>query len=274
MSCLRKKKKDSGSISGAHLFRSVVLILTGVDVVVLLSLYCLFTAFSGQNRSSVLLRVMIWTAVIIAAGSAVVLLAAYRVVRKTFLRLQVHGREMQQQIDEDILTEASSRRKGIRLLEAELARQRMLGRFDSVVMMVDMDHFKMVNDTYGHTAGDESLKEVVAAIRSVSRKADDIIRWGGDEFIGIYRGMTENDLENLRMRLRKVLSGVHVVSGEERITVAASVGLSFFRESDESYFDVIKRADHALYIEKERKKETGQRQGCIGDDKILNVQRT
>jgi diguanylate cyclase (GGDEF)-like protein len=107
-----------------------------------------------------------------------------------------------------------------------------------------------VNDTYGHLVGDRALKEAVIAIRGVSRDADDIIRWGGDEFIGIYRGMTVKNLTSMQERIRKALSNIEIQVDDKKISVSASMGMSFFQESDESYIDVIQRADEALYLDK------------------------
>lgn len=206
-----------------------------------------FASFSENYRAVVIPDVIIWTILIIAVGFIITILAIRFAFRKAVRQIHVYGRELQRQIDEDVLTEASSRRKGIRLLEDEFDRQRMLGRFDTVVMMIDMDYFKGVNDTYGHAIGDEALKDVVEAIRKVSRNADDIIRWGGDEFIGIFRGMTEENLAETEKRIKNAVSNVHVSYGGNEIRVSASIGVSFFHEDDTSYMDAVRRADESLY---------------------------
>lgn len=256
MSISRRKKHKAETFSGKNLFNRIIFVLIIVDIGMLLLLYGAIALFPGKKTVITMPRVIGLFSIIIAAGSVVFTIAIYYTIKKSFHYVQVIGQQMQHQIDEDVLTEASSRRKGMRLLEAEYIRQHLLGQFDSVVIMVDIDNFKSVNDNFGHSIGDKALQDVVFAIQGVSRKADDIIRWGGDEFIGIYRGMTEKNSEEMRKRLQDVLTDICVDTEKGPVLISASFGMSFFKESDETYMDVLKRADDALYAEKKREKKT------------------
>mgnify|MGYP001052240458 CR=1 FL=1 len=112
--------------------------------------------------------------------------------------------------------------------------------------MLDIDHFKDVNDNYGHNVGDEVLKELVNLIKKNSRSEDILIRWGGEEFILILKVKDKKALhsatENLRITIKNYLFS-HV----DHLT--CSFGASFYK-NDEQILDTIKRTDSALYIAK------------------------
>lgn len=262
----RRKKHITEMYSGKYLFKRIIFILILVDTGTILSLFGVSRVLADDSTVISMTRLMGLVSAIILAGSAVFIIAVYFAIRKSFCNVKILKQKMQMQIDEDVLTKAGSRRKGMRLLEAEYTRQRLLDQFDSIVVMVDIDHFKNVNDNYGHFVGDEALRVVVSAIRGVSRKADDIIRWGGDEFIVIYRGMTKENLEETKKRLRNVLTDIPVDTGKGSIFISASIGANFFQESDETYLDVIQRADNDLYAEKRRK-------NCVPDNSLDSTER-
>lgn len=122
------------------------------------------------------------------------------------------------------------------------------------VMLFDLDHFKSVNDTFGHQAGDEVLKHVSEKIQDTVRTTDVPGRYGGEEFMVI---LTETDIQGatiLAERLREVVAEQAVVYEGQEISVSVSIGLCEFDSSIENHEELMRRADIALY----RAKETGR----------------
>jgi two-component system cell cycle response regulator len=117
------------------------------------------------------------------------------------------------------------------------------------LMILDIDYFKAINDTYGHDAGDDVLREFAVRIRKSIRGIDLACRFGGEEFVIV---MPETDLHVAGMvaeRLRHSIAGepFAVNKGVKRIEVTISIGLATLERKGESINDVLKRADTALY---------------------------
>lgn len=201
-------------------------------------------------RSLLLPQTIAFLLALLVVMVLVQVIAAVRIFRINDQGYRQRSSALQSQVDRDVLTEANSRRKGAKLLQDELERQQMLERFDTAIMMIDMDYFKEINDRFGHNIGDKTLQEVVKAVQSVARTADDIIRWGGDEFIGIFRGMAEDNLPLFEQRIKDAIAAIHLTQNGEEVPISASIGTSFFHPEDDSYLDVIDRADKALYADK------------------------
>jgi two-component system cell cycle response regulator len=117
------------------------------------------------------------------------------------------------------------------------------------LMMLDIDFFKSINDSHGHDAGDDVLREFAVRIRKSIRGIDLACRYGGEEFVIV---MPETDLHVASMvaeRLRRSIAGeAFVISkGTNRIQVTISIGLATLERKGEAVGDVLKRADNALY---------------------------
>ena len=157
----------------------------------------------------------------------------------------VHERtlELQRLANFDALTGIYNRRKFRELLDNELERARRYHQPLSVVLM-DIDHFKKINDQHGHGEGDRVLESIAALLRNHLRKSDFYARWGGEEFIIM---MTHTDLRTalqVAEKIRQLLSGIKY--GNSAGVVTASFGISSL-VSDEKVNSLIKRADDALY---------------------------
>jgi two-component system cell cycle response regulator len=116
-------------------------------------------------------------------------------------------------------------------------------------MVLDIDFFKSINDTYGHDAGDDVLREFAVRIRKCIRGIDLACRYGGEEFVIV---MPETDLNVAGMvaeRLRRAIAAdpFAVEKGTKRIDVTISIGIATLDNKGEPISDVMKRADQALY---------------------------
>jgi diguanylate cyclase (GGDEF)-like protein len=151
----------------------------------------------------------------------------------------------------DHLTGLWNRRMVSDQLNRELNRARHERR-PLAVAMVDLDGFKLINDTHGHAAGDAVLRECGAALRSQLREYDFIGRYGGDEFLVVLPGCDEGASEAIAERLRAIIDTEPVYLNGLRIPISVSVGLAW---TDGSLFDadaLIHSADEALYRAKAR----------------------
>lgn len=163
--------------------------------------------------------------------------------------------ELKRASETDVLTNLSNRRFGVDRLSEEIVRSRRYGR-DLSVALLDLDHFKRINDTLGHQAGDEVLVAVSEELRAVSRQTDCIIRWGGEEFLFVFPETSGEDAARIVERFRSHLERTPItVAGGQALTVTVSGGVTDLREND-SLVSLVDRADEALY----RAKECGRNQ--------------
>lgn len=130
-------------------------------------------------------------------------------------------------------------------------------QMDLAVMFVDLDHFKKLNDTYGHDFGDQVLAEFASRVRENLRAADLIIRYGGEEFVVITPGVSREEAETISGRLcRLVALTPFVTRAGEDVTVTASLGVTMVEPGETDVAAILKRADDAVY----RSKELGRNQ--------------
>lgn len=123
----------------------------------------------------------------------------------------------------DPLTSVYNRRFGIERLTEEVARSQRSG--DSLgLLMLDLDHFKSINDTYGHLVGDRVLQAAVGATREVLRDGDVLVRYGGEEFLVILPGAGRRDLSDMAERIRRSISEAEIVTGGHRLSITVSIG--------------------------------------------------
>jgi len=125
------------------------------------------------------------------------------------------------------------------------------------LLYIDIDHFKRVNDTFGHETGDELLREVAARLTRSVRASDTVTRWGGDEFVAILDGVADQQLATrIASQLVIACGAPYLVRGHEyRITL--SVGASFYPRDGHDAATLLERADRAMYEVKAR-----GRNGC------------
>jgi diguanylate cyclase (GGDEF)-like protein len=166
-----------------------------------------------------------------------------------------HARQL---AETDALTGLYNRRHFSELTTREFQRAQRYGRPLSAVML-DVDHFKRVNDTHGHAAGDEVLKGLATRCRQVLRKTDLLGRYGGEEYAIV---LPESDLAaacQTAERLRQQCSQTAFEVGDSRIAVTVSLGVAGLDEECASQDTLLDRADHALYAAK----HAGRNQVCV-----------
>ncbi|WP_410572488.1 diguanylate cyclase [Amycolatopsis sp. cmx-4-61] len=117
------------------------------------------------------------------------------------------------------------------------------------LLMLDLDHFKQVNDTYGHLAGDAVLKAVAQSIISAVRgRGDAVGRFGGEEFVVLLPGITEPDIGPVAERIRRAISALKVPAGQLSITgLTVSIGIAVYPSAGASLQRLLDAADTALY---------------------------
>jgi diguanylate cyclase (GGDEF)-like protein len=124
------------------------------------------------------------------------------------------------------------------------------------LLMIDLDNFKEINDTFGHLAGDEVLKAVANTLNACIRKEDIAARYGGEEFAVLLPRCPKDQADVIAERIRSTVSemDVKVESVEGSIHVTLSVGLASFPSEGGDHQRILEKADHALYIAKRQGK--------------------
>jgi diguanylate cyclase (GGDEF)-like protein len=163
-------------------------------------------------------------------------------------------RQIQQLATIDSLTGLLNRRRLTEVLDETYVKTKRYGRTAGIIM-VDVDHFKQVNDTYGHDIGDAVLRTLARVFSEKLRVCDAIGRFGGEEFVIL---LPETSLEGAGMlaeRLRVAIAAQEIpIPGDGHFTVTASFGVSVIRPNDPNHEAVLKRVDQALY----QAKQTGR----------------
>ncbi len=157
---------------------------------------------------------------------------------------------LREQATKDSLTHLWNRNSILEILSRELVRAAREGTSVGVVM-VDLDHFKSVNDNYGHFAGDAVLSESARRMQSTIRQYDAIGRYGGEEFLVILPGCDEQGCYNQAERMRKNLAQAKMSLNESTVCVTASFGATVALPGQSRTAEsLIRKADEALYLAK------------------------
>lgn len=166
--------------------------------------------------------------------------------QQTAADLRVANAELRRLAATDPLTGVFNRRRFLELAETEMRRLGRNGRAFGLIMM-DVDHFKSINDTRGHAAGDHVLKAMADTCVGHLRTVDAVGRLGGEEFAIL---LPETDLPGVRLtaeRLRESLGGLEVPINADTINFTISAGYTAVSDARDTVDDALKRADEALY---------------------------
>lgn len=178
------------------------------------------------------------------AGTPAVLVALNDISQRKDLET-----ELLRQASTDSLTGVNNRRYFLAQAEQELRRSRRFARTMSV-MMIDIDHFKKINDTHGHATGDAILQGVVKRALESLRQSDSLGRIGGEEFAVILPETEIAAAMDVAERLRQHVCSRALIAEREAVTCSVSIGIAQLSSKDGSIDALLHRADEALYVAK------------------------
>ncbi|HEY9163371.1 MAG TPA: GGDEF domain-containing protein [Magnetovibrio sp.] len=169
-------------------------------------------------------------------------------------------KDLKRQAERDPLTGAYNRRAFHTLANHVFARGRREGGAISLVIL-DLDHFKSVNDSHGHAVGDKVLKRVVSLAHGVLRAEDVLVRLGGEEFAMMLPAATQNEALHIAERIRKAIEAESFRADDKTVKVTTSLGVTSLSVmgANDVIDDLIKQADIALY----QAKVAGRNQVCV-----------
>lgn len=158
-----------------------------------------------------------------------------------------HIKEIEESATRDYLTRAYNRKYLFESGET-LYQNAKRGNVSMAVAVVDADHFKNINDSYGHYAGDQALIHLVSVLQEQVRKSDMVARYGGEEFVVLATGISKDALFLTFDRIRQAVQDIEIRSSDYVFNITASIGVTM--DLCESLEEMINRADKALYTAK------------------------
>ena len=231
--------------SGGRLSSRRLLIFSAVVIILLAGVRFIYGLSGTGNASAVTLLSDLYA--ITTLGYLVTAVLA------TFGVLSVYNERLTEDIERratiDPLTNIFNRRAFIGAAERELARGDRSGRYPCLLML-DIDHFKKINDTWGHAAGDQVLIKMTEALQAALREQDVLARFGGEEFSILLPETDRQGAIILAERLRDSVASVIARVGQKTVRITSSIGIAVARDGD-TLDDVVGRADQAMYAAKE-----------------------
>jgi diguanylate cyclase (GGDEF)-like protein/PAS domain S-box-containing protein len=158
--------------------------------------------------------------------------------------------KLREQAIRDPLTNLFNRRYLEETLDRELARA-MREDYPVCIIMIDLDHFKRVNDTYGHEAGDQVLKALAVTLSEECRRGDFACRYGGEEFVVVMPNITMDTAYERAENIRQSLNSLRVPYKRYNLTITISMGIACHPSNGESRETILRAADQAMYGAKE-----------------------
>jgi diguanylate cyclase (GGDEF)-like protein len=209
---------------------------------------CLFVPMPGQ-------RVLLIAELVTLASALEAVTAELQRTKRILTVKETELKAVIAQADEvshtDALTFLPNRRQIIGDLQREAIFSDRYGTPLSISML-DIDHFKKINDTYGHTVGDDVLRSLASELREHIRHPDTIGRYGGEEFLIVLPHSTINAAAEQAERLCKYVQSLSIMSGEKKIAMTVSIGVAQYKIHKEDWEAFLNRADAALYQAKNK----------------------
>ncbi|MEP6873931.1 MAG: GGDEF domain-containing protein [Burkholderiales bacterium] len=191
-----------------------------------------------------------WLLAAVMALACALVAMLYLRVRETNRRLAASHVQLQAQSERDPLTNLANRRH----FQAVMTQTCQNGGFEGALLLVDIDHFKHVNDAHGHAAGDQVLVEVARRLNEAVRSDDLVVRWGGEEFLIFAPRAAPEQAEQMAARVLRILSATPIETGSAPLRVTASIGYVRFPlphyRAEVPWEQAINLADMALYTAK------------------------
>jgi len=172
-------------------------------------------------------------------------------LKKNKKELEKSEKKLQQLSITDPLTGVYNRRYLYDFLKREFERAKRYN-LPLSCMMVDIDHFKNLNDTYGHRAGDLVLKKLTTFLKENLRKIDLVARYGGEEFVIVLPETLEKKTLVSAERIRKGVEGMKIALNSEKIRITVSIGVANLTQKEKDEEALIRKADKALYRAKKK----------------------
>ena len=181
--------------------------------------------------------------------------------RRTMMDIRQEHQKMKNLAMEDKLTGLYNRRYFHSVMKKELNRARRYGALLSLIL-IDIDYFKKINDTFGHSVGDAVLKRLSKIFKDSARKVDIVFRYGGDEFAIVCPISGTRSARIFAERLRKTIEKKQLRYNRTKLTVTISVGICKYTSVSSSIKKIVEGADKALYLAK----QNGRNQVCVAEE--------
>jgi diguanylate cyclase (GGDEF)-like protein/PAS domain S-box-containing protein len=165
------------------------------------------------------------------------------------LQIMKDFEELKQEVYRDALTNIANRKYAEMVLSTRVYGLREHNALFGVLFL-DVDHFKLFNDTHGHNAGDDVLVMVAQSIANSLRKIDVVARWGGEEFVVVLPGATRVVVGAIAERIRMLIANSFIMAGDQKFQVTVSIG-GAISNSEDSALSIVKRADDLMYLSKQ-----------------------
>jgi diguanylate cyclase (GGDEF)-like protein len=197
-----------------------------------------------------------WLLALVFALSAVIVYFLYRKVRQANAQLEEKNLELKQQSARDPLTALYNRRHFQEFMRShqDIAQPSANNEVVSALYLLDVDHFKHINDAYGHGAGDAVLREISEALREILRETDMIVRWGGEEFLAFLPAVPRASLDDVARRLLNGIPARSIDYQGTKLSVNVSIGFAPFPLAPGgkamSWERAVNLVDMALYLAK------------------------
>ncbi|MDB5653047.1 MAG: hypothetical protein JWQ94_660 [Tardiphaga sp.] len=157
--------------------------------------------------------------------------------------------KLRQLADTDYLTGLMNRRAFLAVADDAME---FSGRYKRglATLMIDIDHFKKINDVHGHAAGDVTIKRIAAIISSSIKRTDRAARFGGEEFVVLLREVNQETAQICAERIGRAIEMEIIGDGATQLSATVSIGIAIIAETDRDVQDMIERADQGLYVAK------------------------
>ena len=185
-----------------------------------------------------------WLSVVLAVGGTTAFASLGRMIG-------VRDEALEELSQTDALTGLANRRSFEHRLALELSRTWRHG-VRSALVMIDLDHFKLLNDRFGHLAGDEVLRRVASILNAEKRVGDLVVRYGGEEFAAILPDTTVDEAINWAERARQRIAACRIAWGESNLAITASFGIGGADSWAVTKEQLVESADKLLYEAKGR----------------------
>jgi len=223
------------------------------ELVSLITLHRMYEAITQPEQVDFLLPTLANIS-IYALAIFVATASSFAALMLTSTRLELELKMTQDELEllanTDPLTGLYNRRYFKEVAQQEFVRARRFNQSFGI-LFADLDHFKSINDTYGHDRGDAVLAHIAHIIKRQVRQVDVVARLGGEEFIVLLIQSNEQSIPDVARRVREAIEKNIVEMDGDNIQCTVSIGISSLSSEDNSIEDIIKRADSAMYVAKE-----------------------